>query len=167
LGVGLAAAEGGKVKRYFATFATRQAMGQFIRMGVIGVFNTLVYFALFNLFRFALDWTTFWSVTAGFAIATGCSYVLNRRWTFRLGRSTGSWGESGSFYVVNALSWAATVAVVKGAEILWPGLGPLGLNLANLVATGVVLLPKFAAYRDLVFRRSLRDTEETIVPGES
>ena len=157
------------MRRYLSTFATKETMGQFVRMAVIGVFNTVTYFALFNLFRFAVGWTTFWSVTAAFAVATGCSYVLNRRWTFRLGRNTGSWGESGSFYVVNALSWAATVAVVKGAELLWPGIGPLGLNLANLVATGIVLLPKFAAYRDLVFHRSLRrgDPEEQIVSGES
>jgi putative flippase GtrA len=165
----MAAEEGGAVRNYLASFGTRETMGQFIRMAVIGVFNTVTYFALFNLFRFAVGWTTFWSVTGAFAIATGCSYVLNRRWTFRLGRNTGSWGESGSFYVVNALSWAATVAVVKGAEILWPDIGPLGLNLANLVATGVVLLPKFAAYRDLVFHRSLRgvDPEEQIASGEN
>ncbi len=157
------------MKNYLASFATRETMGQFMRMAVIGLFNTLTYFALFNLFRFAVGWTTFWSVTAAFAIATGCSYVLNRRWTFRLGRNTGSWGESGSFYMVNALSWAATVAVVKGAELIWPGLGPLGLNMANLVATGIVLLPKFAAYRDLVFHRSLRsvDAEDRVVPGEN
>ena len=54
------------MRRYLASFATRETMGQFIRMAVIGVFNTVTYFALFNLFRFAVGWTTFWSVTGCF-----------------------------------------------------------------------------------------------------
>lgn len=143
------------MRRYLRSFLTRETGGQFFRMGFIGALNTVTYFVLFNLFRFGIDWKTFWSVTVAFATATGVSYVLNRRWTFRIRSGWGSAGESGSFYVINAVAWGVTVLIVEGAERLIEGIGAFGLNVANVVATGVILLPKFAAYRDVVFRRSI------------
>ncbi|MGH8874212.1 MAG: hypothetical protein ACRDVM_03030, partial [Acidimicrobiia bacterium] len=79
----------------------------------------------------------------------------NRRWSFRIRQGRVSAGEGGSFFVVNFAAMAVTAVIVKGAELTFPGLGVLGYNLANLVAAGGILLPKFAAYRDVVFRRSL------------
>ncbi len=143
------------MRNYLRSFLTREALGQFIRLGLIGGLNTIVYFAVFNICRFGLGLNTVWSVTWGFAVATGLSYLLNRRWTFRIRTGWGSWSESGSFYVVNGIAYVVTVAIVAGAERLLPGMGGLGLNLANVAATLVILVPKFAAYRDVVFRASL------------
>ena len=53
------------------------------------------------------------------------------------------------------------MAVVKIAERLFGELGPLGLNAANIVATGFILIPKFASYRDLVFGKALRKERDT------
>ena len=42
----------------------------------------------------------------------------------------------------------------------WFELNRLGENLALLVVSGIVLLPKFASYRDIVFRRALDEANE-------
>jgi hypothetical protein len=39
-------------------------------------------------------------------------------------------------------------------------LSNLEFILAQLVAAGIIVIPKFAAYRDVVFRRSLEDARE-------
>jgi len=149
------------VKRYLRSFLTREAAGQFFRLALIGGLNTLVYFALLNTFRWAVHLSSFWSVTWAFALATAMSYVLNRRWTFKIKHGRGSVRETFWFYVVNLAAWGATVAVVKIAERIYGDLGPLGLNGANIVATGFILIPKFASYRDLVFGKALRKQKDT------
>jgi len=149
------------VKDYLRSFLNRESAGQFMRLAVIGGLNTVVYFILLNVFRFAVGLSSFWSVTWGFILATAMSYVLNRRWTFRLKEGSGSIRETVWFYAINLAAWGTTVAVVKVAEWIFGDLGPLELNLANIVATGFILLPKFAGYRDLVFGKALRKKRET------
>jgi hypothetical protein len=45
-------------------------------------------------------------------------------------------------------------------------LGPLALNGANIVATLIILIPKFAGYRDVVFGKALRSEEGSGAPVE-
>lgn len=141
---------------YLQSFLTRQSLGQFLRLGVIGGVNTFVDFALLNLLFFGLGWSSFWSVTWALAFATALSYAMNRRWTFGLGSFMGSAWESGAFFIVSLAAWASNVGVVTLAERWWGPLGALEINFAKVVATGIILLPKFATYRDVVFRRSLQ-----------
>ena len=144
------------MKLYLKSFLTKEALGQIIRVGLIGGFNTLVYFIILNIMRWTVGLTSFWAVTVAFAGATALSYVLNRRWSFQIADgSVGSMRESATFFVVNIVAWAATAVVVQYSERTWGPLGPVGLNAAAVVATAFVILPKFAAYRDVVFRRSL------------
>ncbi|MDH3498775.1 MAG: GtrA family protein [Acidimicrobiia bacterium] len=141
---------------YLKSFLTRKALGQIIRVGLIGGFNTIVYFVVLNIMRWSVGFSSFWSVTVAFAVGTAFSYVMNRRWSFQIADgSVGNVRESASFFIVNVVAWATTAFVVQVAEGLWGPLGPIGLNAAAVVATGFVILPKFAAYRDVVFKRSL------------
>ena len=48
------------MKRYLESFLTKEALSQFIKVGIVGVANTVVSFALFNLFL----WIGWWSVLA-------------------------------------------------------------------------------------------------------
>jgi putative flippase GtrA len=125
------------------------------RLAVIGVLNTINYFVLFNILRVA-GVTLFWSVTISFAVATLASYALNRRWTFGLSAKAGSIRETVEFYVVNAVAWGVTIVIVTGADHFFGPLGIIGENVASVVAAGIILVPKFASYRDVVFRRALR-----------
>ena len=143
------------MKSYLKTFLTWEAAGQFAKLAVIGVVNTVVYFSLINLFR-TLDIALFTRTTLAFAIATLVSYILNRRWTFKLRRGWASAPETVKFFMINAAAWAVTAAIVLFADSNWGPLTRLEENIANVFATGLILLPKFASYRDVVFRSALR-----------
>lgn len=141
---------------YLRSFWTKQAAGQMARLATIGVGNTVLYFALINIFR-TVGIELLPRTVLAFALATAMSYVLNRRWTFKIRHGHGHVRESLGFFGVNLVALVVTAGIVLAADAL---LGPEPLtrleeNLANLVAGGLLLLPKLAALRDLVFRRSL------------
>ncbi len=140
---------------YLRSLVTREAIGQFFRLGLIGGLNTIVYFVLLNVFFSVVGLSDFWSVTWAFVLATGLSYVLNRRWTFQIKKGRGSLKETLVFYAVNLAAWAATVGLVELAERIFGASTALQINLASLLATGIILIPKFASYRDLVFKKAL------------
>jgi putative flippase GtrA len=148
------------MKSYLQSLVTREARGQFLRLGLIGGLNTVVYFVLLNLSFSVVGLSDFWSVTWAFVVATGLSYVLNRRWTFQIKEGKGYLRESLVFYAVNLAAWAATVGLVELAETVFGTSTALQINLASLVATGIILIPKFASYRDLVFKKALTEVRE-------
>ncbi len=117
--------------------------------------NTVVYFGLINLFR-TLDIELLSRTTLAFALATLVSYFLNRKWTFKIQEGWASFRETAKFFLINAAAWGVTAIVVLFADSNWGPLTRLEENLANVVATGFILLPKFASYRDVVFRSALR-----------
>lgn len=140
---------------YLRTLMTKQAGRQMARLAVIGVLNTINYLILFNVLRnFSVPRDL--AVTIAFGAATFVSYVLNRRWTFGLADNAGGAVETAQFYVVNIVAWAVTVAVVNLADAWFGPLTRLGENVAALTAGVIVLIPKLASYRDIVFRRALR-----------
>ena len=133
-----------------------EALSQFIKVGIVGVFNTILSFSLFNLFLVVFDVGWFWSVAAAFAIATFVSYLLNRRWTFRLEDGRVSARETASFYAINVAAWAVTEATLWISDVIWGPLTSVQANVAYLAASVLILIPKFASYRDVVFGRAIR-----------
>ncbi len=143
------------MKQYLESFLNRESLDQFVKVGVVGVINTLVSFALLNLF---LRWFgSVLSTSLAFAITTFVSYLLNRMWTFELRDGKVSGRETVQFYMVNAAAWAGTVGAVWLAETLFGPLSRLAVNGVYLFATIVILLPKFASYRDIVFGKALAE----------
>lgn len=121
---------------------------------------------LLNVFLIPLG--RFWAVTAAFVLATAMSYVLNRRWSFQIADgSVGSARESASFFVVNLAAWGVTVIILEVANGIWGPLSRVEVNLAAVVAAGLIVLPKFAAYRDVVFKKSLTAADEPTEPQAS
>lgn len=143
------------MKNYLRSLATRDAGARMVRLGLIGVLNTIAYFVVFNVLR-AMDVSLFWSITIAYAAATFGSYVLNRRWTFELVHNSGGLGETVRFFGVNTVAWGLTVAIVTGADRWFGPLGTIGENVVSLLAASVIIVPKFASYRDLVFHKALR-----------
>ncbi len=148
------------MRSYLRSLVTREAMGQFLRLGIIGGLNTIVYFILLNVFFSVVGLSDFASVTWAFVLATALSYVMNRRWTFQIKQGRGSLRETLVFYAVNLTAWAATVGVVELAETVFGTSTALQVNLASLAATAIILIPKFASYRDLVFKKSLGEAKQ-------
>ena len=76
-------------------------------------------------------------------------------------RATAARADEGvGFLVLNLVALAATAGIVWAADAWFGPLTPLGENLAKVVAALVILLPKFAALRDVVFRRALAEHRE-------
>jgi len=145
------------VKQYVESFLNRESLGQFVKVGAVGVINTLVSFALFNLFLAGFAWSSVVSVSLAFAITTFLSYVLNRVWTFELRDGAVSGRETAQFYLVNVAAWAATAGTMWLAESLFGPLSKLAANGVYLFMTVAILVPKFASYRDIVFGRALAE----------
>lgn len=146
------------MKDYLRSFATRKAARQFASVGLIGVFNTFVDFALFNVFR-AVSVPRNWAIVLAFSSATFISYLLNRRFTFGLRSGGVSVRETFNFYAINIVALLVTLVVVEVADMMFGPLDRWGENIAKVAAVVVVLLPKFAGYRDIVFRRAIQDDE--------
>lgn len=148
------------MKRYLASFMTKESFEQFVKVGLVGIANTIVSFALFNLFL----WVGWWSVLAvsvAFALTTFMSYLLNRLWTFEIKEGKVSGRETARFYLVNLAAWAGTAGTMWLAEAMFGPLSKIAANAVYLITSIVILLPKFASYRDIVFGNAIRERENT------
>ncbi|MEA3510298.1 MAG: GtrA family protein [Actinomycetota bacterium] len=152
------------MKRYLSSFMTREAFEQFIKVGLVGIANTVVSFTLFNVFL----WMGWWSVAAvsvAFGLTTFMSYLLNRIWTFEIKDGKVSGSETIRFYLVNLAAWTGTAGTMWVAETLFGPLSKIAANAVYLVTSIVILLPKFASYRDIVFGEAIKDQESS--PSET
>lgn len=159
---------------YIRSFLTPTAINQIVRVGIVGVANTIVSFALFNLFLGLLggtktvdegfNWEQFWAIALSFLIATQMSYLLNRRWAFGLSGAGDTGRETLHFIGINVVAWAVTQGIVGGADLVWGPLSRAQQNVYYLFATVLILVPKFAGYRDIVFRKAIGSKLQTAEP---
>lgn len=133
----------------------RRSIVQLVKVGLVGVANTAATFVVYNLARFAFGITA--SLMVAFAMATAMSYVLNRRWSFELSDGGENLGETWRFFLINAAAWAVTEALMRVARTQFDPLSRVGENVALLVISGLIVLPKFLLYRHGVFGKALGD----------
>ncbi|HHC09298.1 MAG TPA: GtrA family protein [Actinobacteria bacterium] len=148
------------MKGYVASFLDRASLVRLVKVGIVGVGNTVVSFGLFNLFLRLGMWSVA-AVSLAFAVTTFLSYLVNRAWTFELRDGRVSGRETLHFYLVNLAAWAATAGTMWLAERILGPLTTLAANGVYLAVSGVILLPKFASYRDLVFGEALAAEAES------
>jgi putative flippase GtrA len=121
--------------------------------GVVGVFNLVLYLAIFNatLFIGAVKATVIATV-----ITTTLSYLANRHWTYKDRPRTTLHREYTLFFVFNLVGMVIQAAVVGLSKY---GLGfdehhnRLEFNVATNVGIALATLFRFWAYRTLVFKR--------------
>lgn len=147
------------MKRYLKSFVNRESLNQAIKVGIVGVFNTVVSFSLFNVFR-VMGASPQWSLATSFALTTFMSYLINRRWTFALKDGRVSGRETASFFGVNVVAYAVSAGFMALAQNWFGPLSRLGENFVLLVAAGLLILPKLAGYRDIVFGKALEEKAE-------
>ena len=143
------------MRNYLASFMTKEALEQFVKVGIVGVVNTIVSFLLFNTFLW-MGWWSVIAVSAAFAATTFMSYLLNRAWTFEIRDGKVSGRETANFYLVNLAAWAGTAGAMWVAEALFGPLSTIAANVVYLITSLTILIPKFASYRDLVFGKAIR-----------
>lgn len=144
------------MRNYLKSLVHREALVQMMKLGFIGGFNTVVTLALSLVFRKVgmLDEA---AVALAWIIGTLLSYFLNRRWTFALATRGANVRETSHFFGVNIVAGALTVAFVWLAGRLRGDLSDTEFLGAQIIASAIIVIPKFAAYRDVVFRRSLSE----------
>lgn len=147
------------MRNYVKTLMHREALTQMVKLGFIGGFNTVVTLGLSLLFR-KLGMLDELAVTFGWIIGTLLSYFMNRRWTFSLDTGSANVRETSHFFGVNLLAGALTVGFVWLAGRLRGDLSDVEFLGAQILASAIIVIPKFAAYRDVVFRRSLTDARD-------
>lgn len=148
------------MKKYLGSFANRESFVQAIKIGLVGVINTVASLILFNVFL-ALGLTWFPSFTISFVLTTFMSHVINRRWTFALKDGNVSGSETVRFFAINIAAYLASALIVWIIDSLLGPLSTLGYNAALIFAAGVLILPKLAGYRDVVFSRALEEGRVT------
>ena len=165
------------MKNYVKSLFTPQAIKQLLKVGLVGVFNTIVSFTMFNVFLSMLggtktvdegfNWEQFWAIALSFLIGTFVSYMLNRRWTFELSEQPEELRrETTNFVLINVAAWAITQFIVGSADWLWGPLTRTQQNFFYLAASGFIIIPKFAGYWDIVFRKAIdaQTESELVIP---
>ena len=148
------------MREYLKTFANKKSLVQAVKVATVGVFNTAATFIIFNAVRWA-GFSWFVAITVAFTLTTFMSYLINRRWTFELVDGHVSGRETAAFFAVNLVAYLASVGIIWLAETLFGPLTRIGENVALLGAAGILILPKLASYRDLVFGRALKENQST------
>jgi putative flippase GtrA len=108
-----------------------------------------------------MGWWSVAAVSVAFALTTFMSYLLNRVWTFELKDGRVSGRETVRFYLVNVAAWAGTAGSMWLAEAMLGPLSTIAANVVYLITSIVILLPKFASYRDIVFGKAIKEQENS------
>src|SRR3989344_6239642 len=136
-------------------------MIQFVKFGITGGLNALIYLGVLNLLISASGIASgfFYSifVSIAFIVAVINSYLWNKNWVFKAGESGGGGGEFIKFFLVNLVGFlinvgaASLVVNVIGAPA---GVSePLWANIGAVSAVFFTLFWNFIGLKFLVFKR--------------
>ena len=111
-----------------------------IKFGIVGVINTLVDYAVSNTLVYGLDVYEWLATAAGYCCGVACSYILNRRFTFK------TKGNILRFIIVNMLSLTASILLGN----FWASIN-MQYWLGKALTIAVTMIINFTGYRFLVF----------------
>ena len=125
----------------------RRHGGRGTRFALVGALNTGIDVGVFAVAFYVLGWPLLVAHTAGFGLAVGNSYILNKVWTFG-DRSTGAAAvaRGAGFLVVSA------IGLVLGAICLWLAAKAMPAILAKIATVGVTFVWNYWASARFVFR---------------
>ncbi|WP_232277543.1 GtrA family protein [Paenibacillus sp. 481] len=131
----------------------------FSRYALIGIVNTIVGLGTIYIFLYVFGWSHLASTFTGNAVGIGCSYVLNRRYTFQgqgpslrsllrfIGVSLGCYVVA---YVLLHSGITAAIAVVLSILPTWAA--SWQTSLVVLVEAGIYTIISFLIHRAYTFK---------------
>jgi putative flippase GtrA len=128
---------------------------EFLRFAVAGAMGFAVDAGLLLAFTGQLGWQPLLARLASFAIAVGCTWAINRAWTFRAGRKSvaGVGAEFATYGVVQLTGFAVNFGVYA-VVISLIGNAPAQLMIATACGSAAGLVVNYLGARRFVFRRS-------------
>ena len=136
--------------------AQKRGVRQLAKFAIVGTSSTIVNFAVLNLMLILLHQNKYVAVTVAFLVSVVNGYVWNKRWTFREAQAKAVHAQFTQFLLVNLVSWGLDLLFVRLISV------PLendlhvsmvkATNLAQLVATGVLVFWNFFANRLWTFK---------------
>lgn len=134
----------------------RRGVRQLVKFALVGTTSTAINFAVLNLMLIALHQGRYPSVTVAFLVSVVNGYVWNKRWTFREAQAKAVHTQFSQFLLVNAVGFGLDLLIIRLIS------GPLetnfhlsmviATNIAQLVATAVVVVWNFTANRLWTFK---------------
>ena len=91
---------------------SKQAIGETVRFGLVGVSNTAIDFAVFMLLTALWEWHVIAAQTVSYLIGLLNSYVWNRKITFKTETKSGK-GEIIRFVIINVISYIVSVVLLS------------------------------------------------------
>lgn len=139
-----------------AALHQRRGVRQLVKFALVGATSTIINFAVLNLMLIAFHQGRYPSVTVAFLVSVVNGYVWNKRWTFREAQAKAVHTQFVQFLLVNAVGFGLDLLIVRLIS------GPLeadfrlsmvlATNVAQLVATAVVVMWNFTANRLWTFK---------------
>jgi putative flippase GtrA len=121
------------------------------KFGIVGAICTVVDFGLANLLHLGLGWPALAAKTTSVVVATTCSYIMNRYWTFRHRARTGLGREYTLFFLVNGVGLLLANACILVVQEGLDKTGALWFNAAQVVGLLLSMGFRFIAYKRFVF----------------
>lgn len=146
-----------------------------VRFLFVGVFNTLLGFALLNGFVFILHMPALVGNALAVIIGISISYVLNHTFVFSSDDKM-SFKSFFIFFIVTGFStlvlqslvlWGTESIIMAPLSESWPGFSflrdqaVLRLNLEKVAAVGVGMVWNYLSYKHIIFKGSASDVEPT------
>ena len=136
--------------------AQRPGLRQLVKFGLVGASSTAVNFAVLNLMLIALHQNRYVAVTIAFLVSVVNGYFWNKRWTFKSAPAKAVHTQFTQFLLVNAVSWGLDLLFVRLISVPLEHDFTLSMvkatNIAQLVATGVLVFWNFFANRVWTFK---------------
>jgi putative flippase GtrA len=130
--------------------ARRRLLGEVLKFGAVGAFDTVLHFGLFNLLLRA-GWEPLLANGLANMVAITSAYLLNRYWTFAHRARSGVGREFTIFVIVNGIGWLISQACVGFTRYLLGLTDPLALNAALVAGVALGTIFRFTTYKRFVF----------------
>ena len=143
----------------------RHLAHEMAKFGIVGAFNTVLDFGLFNLLYVGLGWTALGANAASVAVAATSSFFMNRHWTFRHRARTDLRREYLVFFLLNGVGLLIATGCILFVERVLDQTGPLWLNIAKVAGLVLGMIFRFTTYKRFVFLSPERAAARAVAEG--
>ena len=138
---------------------SRDRLIEILRFGIVGGLAWIMDVAVFNAFRWLSGGSVIWPKVIAVAVASCCSWVVNRGWTFKTRATNKPIQELVKFLIVNILGMVPPLLCLWVSHYLIGWTSALADNISgNIIGLALGTILRYFGYRYLVFKGNA-DTE--------